>query len=139
MKQQETDIIVVFSGFIVTLETWTSDAINNDEKLVLDSGVASSCVSVERGGLAYSSRQIAHRIGCSQSAVVKTVQKKRITGSVVDRARSGRPSASTSRQDRTLCRICLINRKLMWQGGPLPIKSPFRYVPYECTSTAKTI
>jgi len=60
----------------------------------------------------FSSRQIASRVGCSQSAVIKILHKKKETGSVVDKARSGRPRASTSRQDRTLRRISLANRKL---------------------------
>lgn len=60
----------------------------------------------------FSSLQIAVRIGCSQSTVVRILMKIQETGSVVDRARSGRPRMSTSRQDRTLRRLSLGNRKL---------------------------
>jgi len=51
-------------------------------------------------------------VSCSQSAVIKIIQKKKLTGSVVDRDRSGRPRTSTSRQDRTLRRMSLTNCKL---------------------------
>ena len=37
------------------------------------------------------SRQIASKVGCSQSTVIKIVHKKKETGSMVDRDRSGRP------------------------------------------------
>ena len=60
----------------------------------------------------FSCRQIVSKVGCSHSAVVKIIQKEKATGSVVDKPRSGRPRASTSRQDRALRRISLSNRKL---------------------------
>lgn len=76
--------------------------------LTLEERVRVSVMS-EQG---FSCRQIACKVGCSHSAVVKILQKKKETGSVVDKHRSGRPRASTSRQDRALRRISLANRKL---------------------------
>lgn len=60
----------------------------------------------------YSTTQIAKRVGSSQSAVVKILQKSTETGTVADRARSGRPRSSSKRQDRVLRRISLADRKL---------------------------
>ena len=60
----------------------------------------------------FSSRQIAVSLCCNQSTVVRLLQNIAKTGSVVDRARSGRSCLSTLRQDRTLRRISLANRKL---------------------------
>lgn len=60
----------------------------------------------------FSSRVIANRISCSHSTVIRIVKKIQETGSVVDRVRSGRPRKSTQRQDRTLRRTSLANRKL---------------------------
>jgi transposase len=60
----------------------------------------------------YSCRQIAKRVGCSHSAVVKLLQKKNETGSVADRSRSGRPRLSNDRQDRVLRRTSLADRRL---------------------------
>jgi len=67
----------------------------------------------------FSTMQIASRVNCSPIMVVKIIQKKKLTGSVVDRDRSGRPRASTSRQDRTLRRMSLTNRKLT---SPQPLR-----------------
>lgn len=78
------------------------------QKLSLEERVRVSVMNHE----GFSSRQIAVRLGCSQSTVVRLLQKIAKTGSVVDRVRSGRPRLSTLRQDRTLRRISLTNRKL---------------------------
>src|SRR5215472_3422885 len=50
----------------------------------------------------FSCTAIAKRVGCSHSAVIKIGKKYKETGSVQDKARSGRPRKSTSRQDRRL-------------------------------------
>ena len=60
----------------------------------------------------YSSPQIAAKVGCNQSTVVRLLQKHKHTGSTKDRQRSGRPRKSTAREDRALIRTSLCNRKL---------------------------
>ena len=60
----------------------------------------------------YSSRQIANKLKCNQSTVIRLIKKKQITDQVVDKARSGRPRKSSSRDDRVLRRLSLTNRKL---------------------------
>ena len=60
----------------------------------------------------YSSRQIAAKVGCNQSTVIRVLQKHKETGNTKDRHRSGRPKKSTKRDDRVLIRISLGNRKL---------------------------
>lgn len=60
----------------------------------------------------YSCTEIAQRVKCHRTTVSRVVNKYKKTGSVHDRQRSGRPRKSTKRQDRTLRRISLGNRKL---------------------------
>jgi len=60
----------------------------------------------------YSSTAIARKVGCTQSAVIKILQKQQQTGSTVDRQRCGRPKKSNARQDRVLRRTALANRRL---------------------------
>lgn len=60
----------------------------------------------------YSSRQIAAKVGCNQSTVLRIIKKKEKTGEIKDKQRTGRPRNSTKRQDRVLKRTCMGNRKL---------------------------
>jgi transposase len=55
----------------------------------------------------YNSVQIAKKVGCSQSAVVKIFKKYQQTGSTEDKKRSGRPRKSSVRKDRVLRRTSL--------------------------------
>lgn len=60
----------------------------------------------------YSCADIAKRVKCHRTTVSRVIEKYQKTGSVDDRQRSGRPRKSTDRQDRTLRRISMANRKL---------------------------
>ena len=53
---------------------------------------------------------IARVLNVSQSVVSRLLKKHRETGSVKDRKRSGRPKATTPRQDRLLFRMSRQNR-----------------------------
>nr|XP_033797149.1 ribonuclease P protein subunit p20-like [Geotrypetes seraphini] len=81
---------------------------NKIRNLTLEESVHVSVMS-EEGFLCC---QITSKVGCSHSAVVKIVQKKRATSSVVDKPQSGHLHVSTSCQDRTLQRISLTNCNL---------------------------
>jgi transposase len=59
----------------------------------------------------YSYRDIANKLGsgATASGVLKVWQKFEETGKVVDKERAGRPRISTSREDRSLVRMSLVN------------------------------
>ena len=59
----------------------------------------------------YSLQQIASKLKCNRSIVCRALAKQRACGTVNDRKRSGRPRISMPRDDRTLQRICLHNRR----------------------------
>ena len=58
----------------------------------------------------YSQRVIADRVCCSQKSVSLILKKKKECGSVDDRKITGRPRATTRRQDRTIVRKSKSNR-----------------------------
>ena len=60
----------------------------------------------------YSTVQISKRIKHNQSSVSRTLSRLKKTGSVDDRKRTGRPRITTPREDRSLLRICLNDRRL---------------------------
>jgi transposase len=60
----------------------------------------------------YSMRQIAAKVPCSLSTVVRTLKRFSETNSIADRRRSGRLRKTSLREDRLLHRISLSNRKL---------------------------
>ena len=60
----------------------------------------------------YSLAEIAARVRCSKSGVSKTLSRVRVTGSVNDRKRSGRPRITSPRDDRALVKMSLQNRRL---------------------------
>ena len=66
-------------------------------------------VLVEEG---YSYRDVGTRLGISYKTVFRLVKKHRETGSIVDKPRSGRPRATTEREDRILVRKSLGDRRL---------------------------
>ena len=55
--------------------------------------------------------EVARRMKISRCCVQEIVKKHKETGTVVDRHRSGRPKASTKRQDHELVRMSLQDRK----------------------------
>ncbi|GFV63371.1 hypothetical protein TNCV_3286131 [Trichonephila clavipes] len=57
-------------------------------------------------------RQIAAKVPCGLSTVVRTLKRFSETNSIADRGRSGRPRKTSLREDRLLHRISLSNRKL---------------------------
>ena len=57
-------------------------------------------------------REIAARLGCSHSVIVRLRQRFQATGSVVTRPRSGRPRSTTQRQDRYITRQALQTRTI---------------------------
>ena len=59
----------------------------------------------------YSQRNIAKKLKISLCAVQSILKKKRETGTVADRPRSGRPRATTNRVDRSLVRLSLSDRR----------------------------
>ncbi|GFT33916.1 HTH_Tnp_Tc3_2 domain-containing protein [Trichonephila clavipes] len=60
----------------------------------------------------YSMRQIAGKVPCGLSTVVRTKKRFSETNFIADRGRSGRPRKTSLREDRLLHRISLSNRKL---------------------------
>ncbi|GFU61216.1 HTH_Tnp_Tc3_2 domain-containing protein [Trichonephila clavipes] len=60
----------------------------------------------------YSMYQIAAKVPCGLSTVVKTLKRFSETNFIVDRGQSGRPRKASLREDRLLHRISLSNRKL---------------------------
>lgn len=56
-------------------------------------------------------REIAKRVGCSRNGVSGVIQRYNETGSMKDKPRSGRPRKSTPREDRTLVRLSLTDRR----------------------------
>ena len=58
-----------------------------------------------------SNRQLGRLFGCSEKAVRDLLKRFRDTGSVQDRPRSGRPPKLSIRQQRTLVRSCVKDRK----------------------------
>ncbi|GFW80592.1 transposable element Tcb1 transposase [Trichonephila clavipes] len=60
----------------------------------------------------YSMRQIAAKVPCGLSTVVRTLKRFSETNFIADRGRSGRPRKTSLREDRLLHRISLSNRKL---------------------------
>ena len=84
-------------------ETWmTSKKLTHDEHIKI-------VVLHEEG---YSTVQIAKRIKHNQSSVSRTLSRLKKTGSVDDRKHTGRPRITTPREDRSLLRICLNDRRL---------------------------
>ena len=65
-------------------------------------------VGMRDGGMKQA--DIARVLNVSQSVVSRLLKKHRETGSVKDRKRSGRPKATTPRQDRLLFRMSRQNR-----------------------------
>ncbi|GFY01063.1 transposable element Tcb1 transposase [Trichonephila clavipes] len=57
-------------------------------------------------------RQIAAKVPCGLSTVVRTLKRFSETNFIADRGRSGRPRKTSLREDRLLHRISLSNRKL---------------------------
>lgn len=55
--------------------------------------------------------RVARMVGISRCCVQEIMKKQKETGRVVDRQRSGRPKATTARQDRELVRLSLHDRK----------------------------
>lgn len=68
----------------------------------------SVCLALHTEGL--STREIAQRLHCHQSSVVRLLTKFRVTGSVSRQKGSERRPLSTPCQDRFLTRLCLRNR-----------------------------
>ena len=62
-------------------------------------------------GEGYTQRQIAKKLKISRSGVQLILQKKKETGSIVDRPRTGRPKVTTPRESRLLIRLSLRDRK----------------------------
>ncbi|GFS76568.1 uncharacterized protein TNCV_1621691 [Trichonephila clavipes] len=60
----------------------------------------------------YSMRQIAVKVPCGISTVVRTLKRFSETNFIADRGRSGRPRKTSLREDRLWPRISLSNRKL---------------------------
>ncbi|GFW50264.1 HTH_Tnp_Tc3_2 domain-containing protein [Trichonephila clavipes] len=60
----------------------------------------------------YSMRQIAAKVPCGLSTVVRTSKRFSEKNYIADRGRSGRPRKTSLREDRLLHRISLSNRKL---------------------------
>ena len=58
----------------------------------------------------YSTREVGRRLLCSQSSVSYTIRRYDETGNNDNRRRSGRPRASTPRDDQYLCRIARRHR-----------------------------
>ena len=56
--------------------------------------------------------QIAAKVPCGLSTVVKTLKRFSETNSIADRGQSGRPRKTSLHEDRLLHRISLSNRKL---------------------------
>ena len=66
---------------------------------------------VTLSGEGYSQRGIAKKLKISLCAVQNILKKKEETGKVADRQRSGRPRATSAREDRALVRLSLSNRR----------------------------
>ena len=66
---------------------------------------------VTLSGEGYSQRGIPKKLKISLCAVQNILKKKEETGKVADRQRSGRPRATSAREDRTLVRLSLSNRR----------------------------
>ncbi len=64
---------------------------------------------VEQG---QSYRAVARQLGLNHKTVFSIVHKHQATGSVADKTRSGRPKATTVREDRVLVRASLADRRL---------------------------
>lgn len=58
----------------------------------------------------YTAREVAKKIGCNHSTVIRLVKKYEEYESVADRPRSGRPRKTSFRQDRILRRLSLSQR-----------------------------
>ena len=74
--------------------------------------------------------EIAARVSCSKSGVAKTLSKVRVTGSVHDRKRSGRPRISSPREDRAF-KMSPQNRRLTSTELKRKLKDSLEV---ECTS-----
>ena len=77
---------VIKMGALFGFHTLSASTMKKTRSLTLQEHFRVSVMSEE----GFSCRQIASKVGCSHSAVVKIVQKKKTTGSVVDKRRSGR-------------------------------------------------
>jgi transposase len=67
-------------------------------------------ISMIKKGCSY--KQIATTIGTSKSTIHNIIERYEQTGSVKERARSGRPRISTPREDRILLQITKKNKSL---------------------------
>ena len=63
----------------------------------------------KRNGI--SNRQLGHQFHCSEKAVRDLIKREAETGNVHDRHRSGRPRKIAIRQERTIVRSCLKDRR----------------------------
>ena len=68
------------------------------------------CLALNQAG--FTSRQIATRLNCNQSTVIRLVQRNQHTGSVADRPRPGQPRVTTPADDRHIVLAHLRNRFL---------------------------
>ena len=64
---------------------------------------------IHLSGEGLSTREIASRLGVSHSSASRIIKKFRETGSTSDRRRSGRPRATTSRDDSAIRRMAVRN------------------------------
>ncbi len=76
----------------------------------LEEGERGQAVGLRKAGWTY--QEIANELDCSDRGVSKIVKKERVTGSVKDLPRSGRPRTTTAREDRGLKIASLQNRRL---------------------------
>lgn len=95
-------------SFILAANFTVESMMTNNLFLTLEGCVGGSVVS--KDGLLH--QQIASRIGCSHSASIKILKKKKETRSVVNRGWSGCSHTSITWEDCIPCRISLTNHKL---------------------------
>lgn len=95
----------------------------------LDPETRTRCVILMEQGL--SQREVAKSVGCSKWAVQLTWKRYQATGSVKDLPRSGARRKSTPRDDRSLVRMSLADRKLTapelrakWEDAGVTLSTP---------------
>lgn len=71
-------------------------------------------ITLRAEGLGY--QQLADRYHVRKATIIALLQKHEDTGSIDDRARSGRPKISTVRQDRALLRLSSANPRITSRG-----------------------
>lgn len=69
-----------------------------------------------------SNRQLGRQFGCSEKAVRDLLKRVAETGTIQDRPRSGRPSKVSVRQQRTLARSCVRDRRKTAQDHKLELR-----------------